>query len=411
MAFTGRLGTDESQPGNIQPGADGSWSDDSAYQADAFQNDAFQTVAVDPLDQVIFDTVSTSATPVRVVETSRTATDTVTTSESATRIVNRPGAATDAITTSDVATWSGTFNRAATDDLGTQEGAGDDTFQGDTFQDDTFQIGFATRQLVGSRDVTDAPTTSEDADFEKVTTRFATDDPSVAESVERTGAFLRETTDSISATDAAVFDLPVTAIEASFGVDAFVVGGTSMHSRPDDHFGTQDDTTIILAEDFGSYPAGTTLAVVLAGLYGGIEGLSDIPNARFGVSAFIHPYFNLNAVIEATAAPTFGIDARISGGATRTINAIIKGAKLTTLVPFDAYLVGSSHGVFESFSINSVLKKTIPKTFTGSVNAVIASRTTFVVGAVLKKTVQGLNKSINAVIASRGFTIAAWIES
>lgn len=87
-------------------------------------------------------------------------------------------------------------------------------------------------------------------------------------------------------------------ISDSFGLDAEISLPPGTHDRRELHFGTQLDTTITTTEALGPLPAGTTLDVVLAYLYG------NVPNADL-------PYFGLDAVIYKAAAATFGLDAYI----------------------------------------------------------------------------------------------------
>jgi hypothetical protein len=224
MAFTGRLGTDESQPGNIQPGAEGSWSDDGGYQSDAFQNDAFQLGAGNQRTATDAVTVSESASragsfsrpttdapvasdsAVRSQASSRTATDAPTTSDSAVAVVTVVRTATEAVATSESATRAVALSRTTTDAPSTSEsaaasgGAAASAFQTDAFQDSP-----AFQTEAGSV-TTDSVTTSESATRSGSFSRFTADGPTVSESVAAT-ADAYEAVDSVSATDTAVATL------------------------------------------------------------------------------------------------------------------------------------------------------------------------------------------------------------
>lgn len=126
----------------------------------------------------------------------------------------------------------------------------------------------------------------------------------------------------------------------TFGIGAEIVGGVGLHSRADDHFGTQDDTTIILADPIGEYAAGTTLATILADLYDLAAGWEEEPQGRFGINAWILPYLTMNAVIRGTQSAAFGIDARISRGGSFGIDAIVRERFVTTQFGISAFIVG-----------------------------------------------------------------------
>lgn len=63
--------------------------------------------------------------------------------------------------------------------------------------------------------------------------------------------------------------------EASFTISAVVTDGDVFrHFRDRDHRGVLLDTSVELEDDIGDYPAGTTLAVVLADLTARLEALA-----------------------------------------------------------------------------------------------------------------------------------------
>lgn len=279
MAFTGRLGTDESQLGNIQPGAEGSWSEDGAFQNDAFQSDAFQveggaTVSDDfSLDAVILKTQSGGFDLNAVIQAEQTD------SFSLDAVLSLLGTGSVALDAVILVTQTGSY---------------------------PFDAIIETEQT-GSFGL--------DAVFGAL--------------------FSAEYTFVLSA-----YIVEVPAFIGTFGINAEVIGGVGLHSRADDHFGTQDDTTIVLADPIAEYAAGTTLATILADLYGLAAGLEEEPQGRLGINAWIHPYLSLDAVIRGPQSAAFGIDARIGRGASFGINAIVRERFVTTQFGINAFIVG-----------------------------------------------------------------------
>jgi len=119
------------------------------------------------------------------------------------------------------------------------------------------------------------------------------------------------------------------------------------HSRPDDHYGTQDDTTITLAEDLGRFAAGNLLSDVLAALYADAEGLQTAPQGRFSLSAFIRLYFKIDAVIKGSGSGSFGIDAWFARAGSFSINALFKQA-YGEFITMDAYITSPYRNVVMS---------------------------------------------------------------
>jgi len=120
-----------------------------------------------------------------------------------------------------------------------------------------------------------------------------------------------------------------------FTLDAVILGNRLRHYRDRDHAGTQDDTTVVLAEGIGQYPAGTTVHDVLLSLDLRLAtiGSTNRHVDGFKVDAFIQHYAHLNAVIfRSSGTQTFTADAWFAFGGSFTINAVsreTRGASFT----------------------------------------------------------------------------------
>lgn len=160
----------------------------------------------------------------------------------------------------------------------------------------------------------------------------------------------------IRATQVAVEILSITRVPVrSFGLSAVllqtdIVGSVGLHAeiveeghvplgkhdRTDAHFGTQQDIWITVGDE--------TLAQYLANLYADVAALQAIPTnvQRFGISAFIEPYFGLDAWITLASTGSFGIDAYLA--TTRFeqpigIDALIKAVQGAFRFGIDAVIV------------------------------------------------------------------------
>lgn len=98
------------------------------------------------------------------------------------------------------------------------------------------------------------------------------------------------------------------------------------HDRLTAHFGTQIDSTITSLEAVGPVEAGSTLDEVLEYLFAGLDALENPPAnvGRFGISAYVHPYLGISAVILGEVTVSLGADAWIAYGGAVSIDAIFR---------------------------------------------------------------------------------------
>lgn len=229
MAFTGRLGTDDSQLGNIELGSEG--------------------------------------------QSGLSTTESISTSESISRNASMGRAITDASSIAESVVRAATSLRSSTDSLSLSESVEAAFTKFGSFALDSVLLKIQTASI--SLDALVVPPT--------VSASFSVD------------ATVRATQTSVS-----IFD-------------SYIIG--SAHSRLTAHFGTQDDTVITVGSEL--------LSDVLARMFGAAYGIVQ-PNSRFGIDAFIQPYLYLEAVLTKAGSSSFGIDARIGRGGTKTLNAVIK---------------------------------------------------------------------------------------
>lgn len=121
-------------------------------------------------------------------------------------------------------------------------------------------------------------------------------------------------------------------ITGSLSAGAWISSGDLLrHDRQDAHFGTEKDDDVVLSERIGPYPAGTTLAVFLAGLsdamahiasnvyyVGGFAADAVIKGAHFFAAAEIFDGAEVQSslaaqwVITGTFSDSFEMDALIA---------------------------------------------------------------------------------------------------
>lgn len=119
----------------------------------------------------------------------------------------------------------------------------------------------------------------------------------------------------------------------SFSLNASILIPPIQHDRIDFHYGTQDDIYIVLGAQIDNYAIGTDLHTVLADLFGRVDGLSYDPGSvsRFVLSAWVQPYFTIEAVLQETTTASLGLDARVAIGGSIAINAIFKEVRVPTV--------------------------------------------------------------------------------
>lgn len=98
------------------------------------------------------------------------------------------------------------------------------------------------------------------------------------------------------------------------------------HHRTHDHFGTEDDTTVVLSSAIGKYAAGTTVAAVLADMFARVSSLEGGTHRVFSftASAFIQPTFRANAVLKKTQSASFTVDAVLTAGGSFRADAVLR---------------------------------------------------------------------------------------
>ena len=326
MAFTGRLGTSDSELGRIElgsSGAAGASVDRTATDAPATSESVTRAAT---LARAITAAPATSEAVTRSGTFARATTDAPTTSDVVEAIKSIQKTATDAPQTSESATRSGSFIRATTDAPAASEAA--------------------TRSVSVVRITSDVPTTAETASQAITKVRAVSDAPATADSAGRSGSFSRSASEGISVADAVISD------RTTFG----------QHSRPDDHFDTQDDLTIITAAGFDGYAPNTTLATILADMYTHLAGIVE-PNGRFGLTAFIQPYFSLNAVILKTQSTSFGLTAWLGRGGSFGLASIVTDA-IGGSFGLDAYLLPVGVERIGTFGLSAIRKRTQSHSFT-----------------------------------------------
>lgn len=126
---------------------------------------------------------------------------------------------------------------------------------------------------------------------------------------------------------------------AGFSVDA-VTASADQHDRTLNHSGTQNDLVIALDQPIDRYTAGLTLHEVLADLLARASALTpaDRVAPRFGASAFVQPYFSLEAIVASLIGSSFGLSAFVSRGASFAFDALLKGNGSIHLVRMDAHI-------------------------------------------------------------------------
>lgn len=108
-------------------------------------------------------------------------------------------------------------------------------------------------------------------------------------------------------------------VSSSISANAVVIGPLLRHHRSRDHFGTQDDTTVVLSAAIGPYAAGATLSSVLEDLFDRLVAVSSQENriGSFTMDVFVVPYFFVNAAKLKVQSGSFTVDAIYGIPATR----------------------------------------------------------------------------------------------
>jgi hypothetical protein len=112
----------------------------------------------------------------------------------------------------------------------------------------------------------------------------------------------------------------VPTVSSSLSAGAVVIGPRLRHHRNRDHFGTQDDTTVVLSTTIGPYAAGSTLASVLEDLFSRLVSVSSQETrlGSFTMDVFVLPYFVVRAVkLKTDQSGSFTANARYGLPATR----------------------------------------------------------------------------------------------
>lgn len=134
-----------------------------------------------------------------------------------------------------------------------------------------------------------------------------------------------------------------------FTADAWLMGGRLQHHRQADHYGSIQDTSVVIASPIGQYPAGTDVHTILVSLYARIAALQNntLKTRSFTADAWLGYNFKANAVLTRLITDTIPADALIVNRTTVGLpaDAFITAARSVTFSA-NAYLITSANGTW-----------------------------------------------------------------